>query len=77
MKIIDNKNTAVVICKNCKSTLELEKHDLKYNYHFGHHSYLYYNCKACDSDNEVTVKDFPSSWHYHIRTIIDEIVGEE
>ncbi len=77
MRIIDNKNTVVVTCKNCQSTLELEKNDLEYHYHFGHNSYLYYNCEACDSTNEIDRNSLPSSWQDHIKTMINEIVGDD
>ena len=76
MEIIDDKNTVVVICKHCQSTLELESGDLIYHYHFGHKSYLYYNCKSCNCSNEIDRRSLPLNWQNYIKTMTNVIVGD-
>jgi hypothetical protein len=72
MKVIHSTDTHELQCSHCKSTLEIERADLKYHYNFGHHSYLYVECPVCDRQGEVTGKDLPKRWERYANALIAE-----
>lgn len=77
MRVKHNKDVIVVVCPHCESTLEVTKHDIEYNYHFGHASYYYIDCGACDRRFQFKSSDAPPHWNDYLRFVMQDAMGED
>lgn len=77
MEVVKNRDVTSVECSHCTSDLNITKHDLEYNYHMGHHSYLYVVCGACGEKVEVQEKLLPIHWRGHVQNVIRDEMGDD